>query len=918
MPSSRGSRSKRLNYQELDSSEEAIDSDEPLSSRRSKRSNKENLPKQSDNDSDDVPLSRRARGGGKVTDQDTSPPRSKRSKKTVQYNDDEDGDSNEGNDDEPAVDSANNEVITDSEEEISDSPPRKKKRSNYSKKGKSTGKPKKKQKVKQCSDSDDEEDSKETKIRGAKKRKRRVQSDKDESDDDDDFVSSAKINYHRATTGRVRNTREVHSGAEFDSTDEDDLIVMKEEEEVDVEGIDKVLDHRTGKVGATGEATQHFNTVDTGDPNETLDTEATETQYLIKWKDKAHIYNTWETEETIDAKKVGDTKVKGFIKLTKYQQKVVEYEGWKKRSSPEDIEFCEVDLELGRELQKTYKEAERIFCRRKNDDEGKTEYYVKWKNLPYSEATWEDEKLIKQKYRDQYELFKKIKKAKVEPKDYKSAMRGVSKKFRPMKTQPEYIGGEGFQLRDYQLDGISFLMSAWSKGNSVILADEMGLGKTIQTICFLKYLFCNYEFNGPMLVCVPLSTIAAWQKEFSQWAPDMNTVTYLGDARSRQIIREFECENDAGDLCFNVIITSYEMVWKDKDFFQDIVWSNIVVDEAHRLKNEESLLYKVLTKIDSHHRLLLTGTPLQNNLKELWCLLNYLKLDDIGDWEEFESRFGKPDDVESGYVGLHSLLKPYIIRRLKKDVEKSLPPKVEQILRVDMTKRQKNMYKMVLTKNYDFLSKGGKNQVSLINIMMQLRKTSNHTELIHDQDPDCQKSSEERYKDLIYGSGKMLLLDKLLTRFKAKGDRVLIFSQMVIMLDIIEEYLQLKRFQYQRLDGNVNADKRKQSIAQFNDPSSRDFCFLLSTKAGGLGINLQTANRVIIYDSDFNPQNDLQAIARAHRIGQKDEVQIFRFVASNSVDEDIIQKAKNKMVLDHLVIQNMDTTGKQDCTFNAS
>ena len=317
-----------------------------------------------------------------------------------------------------------------------------------------------------------------------------------------------------------------------------------------------------------------------------------------------------------------------------------------------------------------------------------------------------------------------------------------------------------------------------------------------------------------------------------------------------------------------------------------------------------------MTSIESHHRLLLTGTPLQNNLKELWCLLNYLKLRDIEDWPTFEQQYGKPEDVANGYIGLHSLLKPYIIRRLKKDVEKSLPPKVEQILRVEMTRKQKTMYKMVLTKNYHFLSKGGKSQVSLINIMMQLRKTTNHVELIYDAEPEEEKTTEERLKDLNNGSGKMLLLDKLLTRFRETGDRVLIFSQMVIMLNIIEEYLRLRRFPYQRLDGSVNSEKRKQAINSFNAPDSKDFCFLLSTKAGGLGINLQTANRVIIYDSDFNPQNDLQAIARAHRIGQKEEVKIFRLVASSSVDEDIIQKAKNKMVLDHLVIQNMDTTGK--------
>ena len=331
---------------------------------------------------------------------------------------------------------------------------------------------------------------------------------------------------------------------------------------------------------------------------------------------------------------------------------------------------------------------------------------------------------------------------------------------------------------------------------------------------------------------------------------------------------------------------------------------------AFRLKNKESLLYTVLTTVDSYHRLLLTGTPLQNSLKELWCLLSYLQLnvENIETWERFEANYGTPEDRAAGYSKLHSLLKPYIIRRMKKDVEKSLPPKVEQILRVDMTVRQKKVYKLVLTRNYDALSRG-KSQVSLINIMMQLRKTCNHVELLQEQE-ETVYSQEERLKQLIYGSGKLLLLDKLLKRFREKGDRVLVFSQMVTMLNLIEDYMQLKRYPYQRIDGGVSGEKRKQSIAQFNDPTSKDFCFLLSTKAGGLGINLQTANRVVIFDSDWNPQNDLQAIARAHRIGQKEEVKIFRFVASSSVDEDIIHRAKKKMVLDHLVIQSMDTTGK--------
>ena len=226
-----------------------------------------------------------------------------------------------------------------------------------------------------------------------------------------------------------------------------------------------------------------------------------------------------------------------------------------------------------------------------------------------------------------------------------------------------------------------------------------------------------------------------------------------------------------------------------------------------------------------------------------------------------------------------------------------------------MTVQQKKVYRQVLTKNHEALTRG-KGKVSLLNIMMQLRKTCNHVELVQDQEQEeVGIKPEDKLKQLLSGSGKLMLLDKLLLRFRENGDRVLVFSQMVTMLNLLEEYMQLRRFLYQRLDGGVSADRRKQSIAQFNDPNSKDFCFLLSTKAGGLGLNLQTANRVVIFDSDWNPQNDLQAIARAHRIGQKQEVRIFRLVCSSSVDEEIIQRAKKKMVLDHLVIQSMDASG---------
>lgn len=339
-------------------------------------------------------------------------------------------------------------------------------------------------------------------------------------------------------------------------------------------------------------------------------------------------------------------------------------------------------------------------------------------------------------------------------------------------------------------------------------------------------------------------------------------------------------------------------------------WSALLVDEAHRLKNDDSLLYKSLKEFETNHRLLITGTPLQNSLKELWALLHFIMPEKFITWEDFEIEHGKGED--KGYTKLHQQLEPYILRRVKKDVEKSLPAKVEQILRVEMTALQKTYYKWILTKNFDALRKGKKGSTStFLNIVIELKKCCNHAALIRPSEFELMgMAQDEALQTLLRGSGKLVLLDKLLCRLKETGHRVLIFSQMVRMLDILADYLQKRHFPFQRLDGSIKGEIRRQALDHFNAEGSPDFCFLLSTRAGGLGINLATADTVIIFDSDWNPQNDLQAQARAHRIGQKNQVNIYRLVTARSVEEQIVERAKQKMVLDHLVIQRMDTTGR--------
>ena len=334
-------------------------------------------------------------------------------------------------------------------------------------------------------------------------------------------------------------------------------------------------------MGATGNSTKYWAVKDNGNPNESLETTETEQQYLIKWKGWSHINNTWESQSSLDAKKKGSLEVKGIRRLNNYQQKLAEEEGKRRKADPEDVEYQEIEREMGRRLLVTYTEIERIFSQGKNEN-NTNGYFVKWRNLSYQDSTWEDESVIKNHYYEALTEYDARKKAKCYPRQYEESMKFCKKIFKPLKEQPSFIGSESLRLRDYQMDGLNFMLKAWHNGDSLILADEMGLGKTIQSISFLKYLFHVYPFKGPMLVVVPLSTMAAWQKEFSVWAPELNTICYNGSMESRQIIRSHELENSSGELIFNALLTNYEMVCKDRTFFQDIIWSNIVVDEAHR------------------------------------------------------------------------------------------------------------------------------------------------------------------------------------------------------------------------------------------------------------------------------------------------------------------------------------------------
>ncbi|XP_059450035.1 ISWI chromatin-remodeling complex ATPase CHR11 isoform X1 [Corylus avellana] len=461
-------------------------------------------------------------------------------------------------------------------------------------------------------------------------------------------------------------------------------------------------------------------------------------------------------------------------------------------------------------------------------------------------------------------------------------------------SQPSCIQGK---MRDYQLAGLNWLIRLYENGINGILADEMGLGKTLQTISLLGYLHEFRGITGPHMVVAPKSTLGNWMNEIRRFCPTLRAVKFLGNPDERRHIRDNLLVAGKFDVC----VTSFEMAIKEKTSLRRFSWRYIIIDEAHRIKNENSLLSKTMRLYNTNYRLLITGTPLQNNLHELWSLLNFLLPEIFSSAETFDEWFqiSGENDQQEVVQQLHKVLRPFLLRRLKSDVEKGLPPKKETILKVGMSQMQKHFYRALLQKDLEVVNAGGERK-RLLNIAMQLRKCCNHPYLFQGAEPGPPYTTGDH---LITNAGKMVLLDKLLPKLKERDSRVLIFSQMTRLLDILEDYLMFRGYLYCRIDGNTGGEDRDASIDAFNKPGSEKFVFLLSTRAGGLGINLATADVVILYDSDWNPQVDLQAQDRAHRIGQKKEVQVFRFCTEYTIEEKVIERAYKKLALDALVIQ---------------
>ena len=462
----------------------------------------------------------------------------------------------------------------------------------------------------------------------------------------------------------------------------------------------------------------------------------------------------------------------------------------------------------------------------------------------------------------------------------------------------------GGVMKDYQVAGLKWVIHLKKFGANGILADEMGLGKTLQTISVFCQLYESEQEPGPFLVIAPLSTISNWQKEVKRFAPGVPVHMLYPKPEAekwwnRDLDEKTPCEELGGRPIASVFITTYDTAIGIRRLLEEVKWGFIVVDEGHRIKNKDCRLSLVLRSLQSTNRLLLTGTPLQNNMRELWALLNFLQPDIFDNYEMFESWFSAKslhededekerllDQEKSKNVltSIHRIIEPFLLRRVKEEVELGIPPKKEVLVYCPFTEvqaRQYQRWKGLLARTKKQASEeepmlGGNLGKYWMQYMNDLRSAVNHPYILNNPGTVDQ--------DMIDCCGKLQVLDQMLARLMQDGHKTLVFSQMTRLLDILVSYLEMKGIPFCLLDGRTKYLDRQDGVDRFtNDPSIK--VFLLSTRAGGLGINLTAADTCIIYDSDWNPQADLQAQDRCHRIGQTKPVMVYRLVTKGTIDQ---------------------------------
>ena len=450
-------------------------------------------------------------------------------------------------------------------------------------------------------------------------------------------------------------------------------------------------------------------------------------------------------------------------------------------------------------------------------------------------------------------------------------------------------------------------------------------GKTIQIISLIAQLRAN-NTPGPFIIAGPLATLPNWMNEFKKWLPSCPVVLYHGSKAERAEIREKHLSlSKSKNMSFPVVITSFEICMVDRPHLERYTWQYMILDEGHRIKNRNCKLVRELKQIRTISRLLLTGTPIQNTLEELWSLLNFCSPQIFDDLEVFQSWFGfqnigsennTVDDIvateqqQRVVTKLHDILRPFLLRRMKTDVLLKMPPKIEVAVYCSMSRLQKeyslHIHNRSLRDTLIAMNIEGAKEAGLLNPTMQLRKAANHPFLFGEpKDEHGRYLGEVNPRLLVLASGKLRVLDRMLQRLKKNGHKVLIFSQMTEMLNILEDYLCSQKWQYCRLDGSTKMADRQEAIDNYQkDPNL--FVFLLSTRAGGLGINLTAADTVILLDSDWNPHADSQAQDRCHRIGQQRPVVTYRLLTAGSVEIEMIEKQISKKKLERMTIHGGD------------
>ncbi|PIA13244.1 hypothetical protein COEREDRAFT_67293, partial [Coemansia reversa NRRL 1564] len=487
--------------------------------------------------------------------------------------------------------------------------------------------------------------------------------------------------------------------------------------------------------------------------------------------------------------------------------------------------------------------------------------------------------------------------------------------------QPDYVAGG--QLKDYQLVGAQWLWQQWQAGTGAVLADEMGMGKTIQTIAFLQMAYhstLKADNRGvfPFLVVAPTTLVGNWAREFATWAPELVVAQLSGRAacRAEQLAHTiFRREHGRRDLKCHVVLTSYEAACNAEatTALASVRWQAMVVDEGHRLKNDAARTFRALRRFGARQRVVLTGTPVQNCLRELFSVLAFVEPQRF-DAAALEAKYDatRPADV----AAVRALVRPLLMRRTKRDQPLLVPPKCEAILPVTMTRLQRELYRATLARNAQLLRgiaaamQAGADEprqvraAPLRNVLMEVRRILSHPYLLRGVEP-AGLAPREQHLRLIDASAKLQLLHTLLPELMARRHRLLLFAQFKDTLDILEDYLAGEHIRFERIDGDTPAANRQTAVAAFSRADGAPV-FLATTRTGGVGLNLTAADTVIIYDCDFNPQADLQAMARAHRIGQSRPVRVFKLVTRDSAEERILRKATRKLELDHQIIQRID------------